>query len=229
VAVPAQTAAAANASQIARENVVETKLTATGSVYVHETGSLYMPRTPPPKPPPSLLLWSTFSLLLLLILSVQALHFWRNDLATRSDWVGQSMTRIYDMMALPLAPNWDLQGYNVRQLGAATNGGADSALRVRISLTNRAQREQPYPVLRLTLLDRFSHRVAARDLQPHEYLHGGRAEAESMMPIGKEIESEVAVEDPGPNASSFELDVCIVSQHGLRCAADAPLLTAARS
>jgi predicted Zn finger-like uncharacterized protein len=206
---------------------VETRLTETGSIYVHDRNSLYAQRVPPPKPPPSRLLWSTYAVLLVLALGAQATHYWRNDLAVRSDLIGHSVTRLYAILGLPLTPNWDLHGYDVRQLGAATNGSGDNAIRVRISLTNRAPRAQPWPVLRLSLYNRYGKRVAARDLMPRDYLP--RDKALDLMPVAKQIDSEVAVMDPGPDASSFELDVCIPAPHGLRCAGDSPLRPAAHS
>jgi predicted Zn finger-like uncharacterized protein len=205
---------------------VETRLSESGSFAAHERNPLLAPRTPPPKPPPSLLLWSTFAAALLLILGAQAIHFWRNDIALRNDWISQTLTRIYGVLGLPLTPNWDLRGYDVRQLGAATNGNGDNAIRVRIRLTNRAMRAQPFPVLRLSLYDRYGKKVAARDLQPRDYLPKDRANG--MMPVSQQIDSEVAVMDPGPNASSFELDVCMPGTRGLRCASDSPLRPATR-
>jgi predicted Zn finger-like uncharacterized protein len=203
---------------------VETRLSESGSIYVHDRNSLYAPRQPPPKAPPSLLLWGTYAVLLLLILGVQAIHYWRNDLALRNDWIGRSLTHVYAVLGMPLTPHWDLRGYDVRQLGAATNGNGDDAIRVRISLSNRAPRPQPYPVLRLSLYNRYGKRVAARDLQPRDYLPRGKAS--ELMPAALQVDSEVAVKDPGPDASSFELDVCIPAERGLRCASDSPLLPA---
>ena len=62
-------------------------------------------------------------------------------------------------------------------------------------------------MLRLSLYNRYGKRVAARDLQPRDYLP--RDKAGDLMPAALRIDSEVAVMDPGPDASSFELDVCI--------------------
>ena len=190
-----------------------------------DRGTPYRPSAPP-SPASRLWLWSLGAVLLLLLLGLQAIHYWRNDIALRNDWIGQGLTRAYAALGLPLTPNWDLHGYDVRQLGAATNGSGDNAIRVRIRLTNRAARPQPYPVLRLTLYDRFGKKVAARDLQARDYLP--KDQASGMMRVGLQVDSEVAVMDPGPNASSFELDVCMPGPRGLRCASDAPLRPAAR-
>lgn len=190
-----------------------------------DRGATYRPSAPP-SPASRLWLWSLCAALLLLILGLQAIHYWRNDIALRNDWIGQGLTRTYAALGLPLTPNWDLHGYDVRQLGAATNGSGDNAIRVRIRLTNRAVRPQPYPVLRLSLYDRYGKKVAARDLQPRDYLP--KEQASGMMRIALQVDSEVAVMDPGPNASSFELDVCMPGPRGLRCASDAPLRPTAR-
>jgi len=190
-----------------------------------DRGTPYRPSAPP-SPASRLWLWSLSAVLLLLVLGLQAIHYWRNDIALRNDWIGRGLSRTYAALGIPLTPNWDLHGYDVRQLGAATNGSGDNAIRVRVRLTNRGSRPQPYPVLRLSLYDRFGKKLAARDLQPRDYLP--KVQANGMMSVALQVDSEVAVMDPGPNASSFELDVCMPGPHGLRCASDAPLRPAAR-
>ena len=192
-----------------------------------QTLGLYPPRMARPPRAPHKLWWVAASALLALILTVQVVHHYRNDLAARPAWYN-ALSRTYGFLGLPLTPNWDLRGYDVRQLGAATNGSNDNAIRVRISLANRTSNEQPYPILRLSLFDRFGKRVAARDLQPADYLHA-QPEAGKLMSGGQRVDTEVAVLDPGPDASSFELDVCLASARGLRCANDEPLRAASRS
>lgn len=192
-----------------------------------ETLGLYRPRVARPPRAPHKLWWVAASALLALILTVQIVHHYRNDLAARPSWYN-GLSRTYGFLGLPLTPNWDLRGYDVRQLGAATNGSNDNAIRVRISLANRTSNEQPYPILRLSLFDRFGKRVAARDLQPADYLHAV-PEAGKLMSGGQRVDTEVAVLDPGPDASSFELDVCLAGARGLRCANDEPLRSGSRS
>ena len=217
-------AATVPAGESRQAEPVETRLSETGSVYVYDRNSLYAQRLPPPRPVAGKAPWIAGAMVLTLLLGVQAIHFWRNDLALRNDWIGRAVTQAYSALGLPLTPHWDLHGYDVRQLGAATNGNGDDAIRVRISLSNKAPRPQPYPILRLSLYDRYGKRVAARDLQPRDYLP--KDHANGLMAAALQVESEVAVMDPGPDASSFELDVCIPAEHGLRCAGDSPLLPA---
>ena len=132
------------------------------------------------------------------------------------------------MLGLTLTPNWDLQGYDLRQLGAAAGAEGENAIRVHISLANRAARAQPFPVLRLSLFNRYGKRVAVHDLQPREYLRDA-ATGQNFMKVSQSIDAEVGVPDAGPDASSFELDVCVAAASGLRCASDEPLRSVAHS
>jgi len=161
--------------------------------------------------------------LLAVLLAVQAIHHWRNDLAARPQWY-QPLTRIYGALGMTLTPTWDLAAYDVRQLGAATEGNNGNAIRVRVSVANRALRSQPTPILRLTLLDRYGKKVAARDLLPADYLPKDQRERR-FLDAEQRIDAEIRVVDPGPDATSFELDVCLaLAAGGLRCANDAPIL-----
>jgi predicted Zn finger-like uncharacterized protein len=164
--------------------------------------------------------WVTGAVVLALWLAGQSIHHWRNQLAAEPLWNGP-LTRVYAAIGQPLEPRWDLSAYDVRQEGASSDGG--NAIKVRLSLTNHATRPQPLPIVRLTLLDRYGKRVAARDLKPVEYLQGSTAQgsaANTFMAAQQRIDTQVAVQDPGAEASSFEVDVCLPFASGLRCSGD---------
>ena len=181
----------------------------------------------PPEPEPTHgLAWGLGAAGLLLLLAVQSVHHWRNDLAVTPALNGP-LTRTYAALDLGLTPRWDLGAYEVNQLGAESGTGAAGAINVRLSVMNRAERAQPAPIVRLTLLNRYGKRLAARDLTPKEYLKSAAGEA--FIAAGQRLDGQVAVLDPGPEASSFELDVCLPGPAGsLRCANDQPTTTAAR-
>jgi predicted Zn finger-like uncharacterized protein len=161
------------------------------------------------------------SALLALVLLAQFVNHWRDTLAMKPA-LSASMTRLYAALGMPLDPHWDLSAYDVRQQGAASDPGDSQVIRVRLSLANRALRSQPVPLLRLTLLDRYGKRVAARDLTPAEYWPHDQP-LHSFLGHDERIDSEVAVRDPGADSASFELDVCLRNLHGVvRCAGDAP-------
>jgi hypothetical protein len=123
------------------------------------------------------------------------------------------------LLGEPLRPNWDLNAYDVRQLGATPGGADNHELRVRLRLANVGTRSQALPLLRLTLLDRFGKAVSRGELQPAQYLP---RELHGLQFIARDqrIDTEVRVQDPTQQASSFELDVCIAASAGLRCAGD---------
>jgi hypothetical protein len=101
--------------------------------------------------------------------------------------------------------------------------GDPHALRVRLSLANHGAQAQALPLLRLTLLDRYGKAVSRGELQPAQYLP---QELHGLQFIARDqrIDTEVRVQDPTQQASSFELDVCIAAAAGLRCAGDTPTL-----
>lgn len=165
------------------------------------------------------------SALLALLLLAQGVNHWRDALAMKPA-LSAPLTRLYGALRMPLDPHWDLSAYDVRQQGAAADPGDSHVIRVRLSLANRALRSQPVPLLRLTLLDRYGKRIAARDLTPAEYWPHDQP-AHSFLGHDERIDSEVAVRDPGADSASFELDVCLRTLHGaVRCAGDlAPTAT----
>ena len=158
--------------------------------------------------------------LLGLLLIVQAINHWRDALASMPS-ISAPMTRLYGSLGVALDPHWDLNAYDIRQQGAVSDPGDSHVIRVRLSVANRAARAQPVPLLRLTLLDRYGKRIAARDLTPEDYWPHGQT-PHSFLGHDERVDSEVAVRDQGPDSASFELDVCLRSIRGvIRCAGDA--------
>lgn len=175
---------------------------------------------PPEAASGHVLAWSLGAIVLLLLLGAQAVHHWRNDLAALPA-LNAPLSKAYATLGMKLMPRWDLGAYEIVQLGAESNAATGAAINVRLSITNRAARAQPAPFVRLTLLDRYGKRLAARDLAPQEYLKTPLPRG--FLGAGERADSQVSVLDPGPQASSFELDVCLPEVSGsLRCANDRP-------
>lgn len=145
--------------------------------------------------------------LLTLCLIVQVVHHYRSELAGTA-LLHRSMTAAYEALGLPLAVRWNIADYEIRQLGATTEGTVTGDLMVRASISNRAAHDQPLPLLRVVMQDRFGNRVAARDLLPSEYLGRG-APRVSLMAPGQRVDVQVAFQDPGQAATGFELDACM--------------------
>lgn len=163
--------------------------------------------------------WVAGCILLGLLLILQVINHWRDAIASVPS-LNAPMTRLYKSLGVPIDPHWDLNAYDIRQQGAVADPGDSHIIRVRLSVANHAARPQPVPLLRLTLLDRYGKRIAARDLAPADYWPHGQT-PRSFLAHDERIDSEVAVRDQGPDSASFELDVCLPNlRNVIRCAGD---------
>ena len=151
-------------------------------------------------------------------LAAQGVHHWREPLAGVA-LIGPALAEFYARIGAPLEPRWDVAAYEVRQWGAASEEAA-GALRMRASVVNHASRPQPYPLLRVTLEDRFGSTVARREFAPAEYLPG-RAPPSALLAPGARADADLSLADPGSQAVGFELDVCLRRADALTCGADA--------
>jgi hypothetical protein len=126
---------------------------------------------------------------------------------------------VYGLMGTPQAPPANLSAYQLRQWGVTGVPDANGTLRVRASILNTAAQLQPYPLLRVTLADRFGKKIGTRDFEPGEYL--GKPIAKLLAP-GERVDATLKILDPGKNAEGFEIDVCLRGvEQKISCAADA--------
>jgi predicted Zn finger-like uncharacterized protein len=157
---------------------------------------------------------------LALVFGLQIVHFNRQSVAL-SPTFGPLASTVYGWFGVTLSPRWDLTAYSVRQLGADSEGTDGTHLRVRVSLHNESGRVQPFPLLRLTLSDRFGNPIATRDLEPADYLPKRLADQRLLEP-DQRVDAEVRVLDPGKSAMGFVIDACLRSSNGsIGCTADA--------
>ena len=161
---------------------------------------------------------ATATVLLALLLAAQAVNYRREALAD-SPLIGKPFVALYARAGIVVEPRWDLSAYDVRQWGAGSDAEAGS-LRLRASVVNRSRRGQPYPLLRVTLEDRFGGKIARREFQPVEYLPG-RAAPPGLLAPGARADADLKLADPGRDAVGFELDVCLPHHGALVCGSDA--------
>jgi predicted Zn finger-like uncharacterized protein len=153
-------------------------------------------------------------------LIAQLVHHYRAELASTALLHGP-LTAVYQALGLPLAARWNITDYEIRQLGATSEGAAAGNLVVRASISNNATHDQPLPMLRVVMQDRFGNRVAGRDLEPAQYLGPDAAQVSLMRP-GQRVDVQVAFRDPGQSATGFEVDACMTGgDHTVTCANDA--------
>ena len=160
-----------------------------------------------PQLPPAV--WISAAVILALLLVFQVVR-------TNGEWLS-AHAPLLDGDGKPAATQ--LATYQLRQWGVTGDPGANGTLRVRASIMNAAAQLQPYPLLRVTLADRFGTRVGAREFEPAEYL--GKAPARMLAP-GERVDATLNILDPGKDAEGFEIDVCIrTAEKRIVCAADA--------
>jgi predicted Zn finger-like uncharacterized protein len=170
-----------------------------------------------PAQPAIQLAWRGAAAVLALVLLAQMIHENRAWLATHGPLRG-SLQSLYGALGVKVQPPVNLSAYQLRQWGVTGDPNAAGTLRVRASILNTSAQLQPYPLLRVTLANRFGTHVGARDFEPAEYL--GRPTARLMTP-GERADATLDIQDPGKDAEGFEIDVCLRAGQSIACAADA--------
>jgi len=151
-------------------------------------------------------IWLGGALVLVLLLMAQILHKNREAIAQAHNPLAVVMRAMYGALGSPLPAPANLAAYQLRQWGVTGDPDANGTLRLRASILNIAAQLQPYPLLRVTLADRFGKSIGRRDFEPAEYV--GKPTARLLAP-GERVDATLAILDPGKNAEGFEIDVCL--------------------
>ncbi len=149
--------------------------------------------------------WLIAAIAAALLLVVQVVHFNRDWLAAHAP-LGGSLRAIYSKMGAPVSLPANLSAYQLRQWGVTGDPAGAGTLRVRASILNTAAQLEPYPLLRVTLANRFGGSIGTRDFEPFEYL--GKPTAKLLAP-GERADATLDILDPGKSAEGFEIDVCL--------------------
>ena len=151
------------------------------------------------------------------LLIAQMVHHNREWLAAHTP-LGGTLRALYSSMGTPVTPPANLTAYQLRQWGVTGDPAGAGTLRVRASILNTAAQLEPYPLLRVTLANRFGGSIGTRDFEPSEYL--GKPTAKLLAP-GERVDATLDILDPGKNAEGFEIDVCLRSaDRRVACAND---------
>ena len=161
--------------------------------------------------------WLCTATLLALGLAAQMIHENREWLATHAP-LGSHLQSLYARFGVAMPSAASLSAYQLRQWGVTGDPDANGTLRMRASILNTSERVQPYPLLRVTLGNRFGNRIGARDFEPAEYV--GKPVTRMLAP-GERVDATLDILDPGNDAEGFEIDVCLRGiDQKIRCAAD---------
>jgi predicted Zn finger-like uncharacterized protein len=152
--------------------------------------------------------WLIAAIASALLLIAQFVHHNREGLAA-----------MFSKMGAPVSPASTLSVYQLRQWGVTGDPAGEGTLRVRASILNTAAQLEPYPLLRVTLANRFGGSIGTRDFEPSEYV--GKPTAKLLAP-GERVDATMDILDPGKNAEGFEIDVCLRgADRKVSCANDA--------
>jgi predicted Zn finger-like uncharacterized protein len=166
-------------------------------------------------------LWLGAALVLALLLGAQTIHENRGWLAAHAPG---PLHGLYAALGVALPAAATLSVYQLRQWGVTGDPSASGMLRVRASILNTSPQLQPYPLLRVTLADRFGARIGTRDFEPAEYM--GKPIVRMLAP-GERADVTFDIVDPGKDspgkdAEGFEFDLCLRNiEQNISCAADA--------
>jgi predicted Zn finger-like uncharacterized protein len=152
------------------------------------------------------------ALFLVLVLAGQFVHANRQALST-SNLFNQTIGPIYRMLGNPVTPEWSITGWQFE----ATNGSVaddQDVLTIFSRIGNRSEQPLPYPLVHVSLTDRWEEIIGSRVLEPNEYLAGDINPGELVIP-GNNFTAVITIEEPSVEATGFKLNVCYrVSQHG---------------
>ncbi len=174
-------------------------------------------RQEPPRRAGYLALWLGAAVAAALGLAAQVVHHNREALSHGP--LAPLLRAFYKELGTPVGDTPDLAAFQLRQWGVTGEATGDATLRVRASILNTTRQPQPFPLLRVTLADRFGARIGTRDFAASEYL--GKPIARPLAP-GEKVDAVLNIVDPGKDAEGFEIDVCLPGEGTkIVCANDA--------
>ena len=165
--------------------------------------------------PPSYTVIASVVLLGLLLVG-QIMHQTRQSLATYGAF-NHTIGPIYRVLGKPVTPDWDIKGWQFE----ATNGSVDEReelLTIYSRIANKSSQSLPYPLVHVSLTDRWEEIIGSRVLEPNEYL-AGDLDPRKPVPFGENFTAVITIASPSAEATGFKLNVCYrVAQGRVRCA-----------
>jgi hypothetical protein len=127
------------------------------------------------------------------------------------------------LLRKPVAGTGRLDSYELLDWSVAASSDAlqSELLEVSLQFANRGSAPQPYPYVQLELTDFDGQQLSLHTFEPEEYISPSWTSGQMMQP-DQTVDVTLHLEDPGPQAYGFELDLCLPNASGgLDCMADA--------
>jgi predicted Zn finger-like uncharacterized protein len=155
---------------------------------------------------------------LLLMLGLQFMHQSREALATNPAF-SSAVGPAYRALGKPLTPAWDISGWRFEQTKNSVDE-ADQLLTIYTRIGNKSDKALPYPLVHVSMTDRFEDIIGSRVLEPNVYL-ATNADPRKLVAPGNTFDAVISVESPSDEATGFKLNVCYRQASGnLRCATE---------
>ncbi|MGH8221766.1 MAG: DUF3426 domain-containing protein, partial [Woeseiaceae bacterium] len=155
---------------------------------------------------------------LFLVLLGQLMHASRQTLSTYGAF-NQTIGPVYRLLGKPVTPDWDIRGWQFQATRGATDEN-EERLTIVSTIANRSARALPYPLVHVSLTDRWEEIIGSRILEPNEYLAGDLDPSRPVAP-GEDFRAVIAIDAPAENATGFKLNVCYrVGPERVRCATE---------
>jgi predicted Zn finger-like uncharacterized protein len=153
---------------------------------------------------------------LVLLLVVQIIHQSRDALATVPA-INNAIAPVYRMLGQPLTPTWNIAGWRFEATKGDTNESGE-LLTIYSRIGNNSDEALPYPLVHLSLTDRFEEIIGSTVLEPGEYLPEN-SDPRTLVPPGNTFNAVISINSPSEDATGFKLNVCYRLADGqLRCA-----------
>jgi hypothetical protein len=158
------------------------------------------------------------TVVLVILLAAQAVHQKRDVLAkipAFNDVAGP----MYRAIGQPLAPQWDITGWRFEVSdGRFEEGDADLTVYSRVG--NKSKDALPYPVIAVSLTDRFEEPLGSVTLDPSDYLPDD-LDPRKLVEPGNSFEAVMKIKSPPDDVTGFRLRPCYRNMSGqLRCKDD---------
>ncbi|MEJ2298526.1 MAG: zinc-ribbon and DUF3426 domain-containing protein [Woeseiaceae bacterium] len=155
---------------------------------------------------------------LALLLVGQYLHQSRESLATIPAF-NSVVGPVYRAIGQPLSPAWNVAGWRFEATrGSTDDEGNDLTIYSRIG--NNSDKPLPYPLIAISLTDRFEETIGSRILDPADYL-ANDLDPRDLVEPGANFNAAITIQSPTDQATGFKLNVCYRESGGdLRCAID---------
>lgn len=193
------------------ENNNETDETPEESLQVNDTPHILrdeLAALEAPSGKPKTYLWVAGILLLSATLMIQALYYFRDDMAMNENYRGMAVTLCEILSCdLPLR-NDAAQGKKtmiIRSHSINPVAGHDDQLRINIIFTNMASYTQSYPILLIKMTDESETVTAMRHLSPEQYL-GPHINIKQGLPAKTSVEVIVDIFKPEQPVISYQFE-----------------------